>query len=558
MQQEQYKTKATTPDDSAMLTLLIKREDALINEKRPYEPVWDEVNEYVLPSRGKYSYKEAKYDPERKSRKRFDSTPVNAARQLAAKIIAEMTGSSVRWFEYRAQNPVMDSMDSVRRFLQDLSDRAYTILNESSFRLAHVEATTDWIAYGTACLFVQRQKDDIIFKSIPIQELCIAENKKGEIDTVIRSFKMTIRQAAQMWGEEALPDSCRAKLEDRPDEEITISHCVMPNGEYKKGSMLSKQFRFSSVYYIKKDKKILHKGGVKRMPYIVFRFWKRSGEVYGGSPAIDALADIRLLNMMEEVSIRVAQLEAAPPMIMGHDSVVMPLRVVPNGINFGGFTPDGKRMIDRLIPQSSNVQYLENSKEQKRMAIRSAFFVDPLINRENSIRTAAEVAKRSNEEMVGAVPFMSRFEVEYLKQVLDALLEDMLENDPTIVVPREMEMVIPTIEYTAPLAKTQRAQELNNSLQFLQVVQSMAQADPTVLRNLDMNATFRNLADLMSVPMKTIVPSEVVEAQKQQEQQMQQMAMLQQGMQAAGDQMQGMAKAGLINREDLGLPPAQV
>lgn len=244
-------------------------------------------------------------------------------------------------------------------------------------------------------------------------------------------------------------------------------------------------------------------------------------------------------------------------MVMAHDSVVMPLRIVPNGINFAEFTPNGRPLIDRLIPPGSDKRSIETMMEQKRQAIRSAFFVDPLINRENSIRTAAEVAKRANEEMVGIAPFLNRYETEYLTPVLDHILEHILNTDPLIrvAVPQSLSGQIPTIEYTATLAKTQRAQELNNMLQFMQVIQTMAAADPSVMMHIDMNATFMQLVDLFSIPLNTIVPAAVVEQQKQAQAMAQQQAMALQTAQVVGDQMQGMAKAGLVGREDIGLPP---
>jgi hypothetical protein len=471
-----------------------------------------------------------------------------------------MTGTGNRWFEYRIPDPTIDGIEEVRRLLQLLSDKAYGILNSSGFRLAHVEATSDWVAYGTACLFMHEEEGELIFKAIPIQEIYMAEDKNGEVDTVYRKFKISLRQAEQMWGADALPPQWVKQLKDKPDTMVDLIHCVMPNKDYQKGNPMAHRMRYLSVYITESHMKApIHKGYVNRMPYKVFRFWKRTGEAFGGSPSIDALADIRMLNLMEEANIRSVQLEAFPPMVMAHDSVVMPLRIVPNGINFAEFTPNGRPMIDRLIPPGSDKRSIETMMEQKRQAIRSAFFVDPLINRENSIRTAAEVAKRANEEMVGIAPFLNRFETEYLTPVLDHILDHILGTDPIIrsLIPPAISGLLPTIEYTAPLAKTQRAQELNNMLQFLQITQTMAAADPSIMMHIDMNQTLMQLVDLFSIPMSTIVPAQVVEAQKQAAAMQQQQAMALQTAQVVGDQMQGMAKAGLVGREDLGLPPVE-
>lgn len=535
---------------------IFTRLSELETTRTPYEAVWDEITEYVMPSRGSYSFKDTKSDPERKSRRRFESTAINAARGLTAKIIAEMTSGSTRWFEYRDPDPNIDKLEPVRRALQALSDKAYVMLNSGSFKLAHAEATADWVAYGTACMLTDFESDgEPIFQSIPIRELYIAENRAGEIDLVIRKFKLTLRQIIQIFGEQDLPAKILQNKERDFDKLHDVIHAVIPNDEYVEGKKNSRYFRFKSCYALCSGKVLLREGGYKRMPYKVFRFWKRSGEVYGGSPAVDALADIRVLNMLEEASLRGIQLDNWPPFLAAHDSVIMPLKVVPNGINYGGIGPDGRRLIDRLLPPNpGGRQGLETMLEQKRMAIRSCFFIDPLINKQNSIRTAAEVMKRSNEEMMGLSPFLARYEVEYLSPIIDHMLEYLLTKKE-VEIPQELNGRTSLVEYTGPLAKTQRASELNNTMQFLQLVQGVAQVDPSMLQHLDFNAAFMMFADLLGVPLSIITPAQQIAAKQQMMQQQQQASALGQGLGDVSKNLALLAKSGLLQRQDLGLPP---
>jgi len=530
----------------------------LESTRQPYEAVWDEITEYVMPSRGTYSFKTTNTDPERRSKRRMDATAANAARGLTSRIVAEMTNGSTRWFDYRDSDPAVDKLEPVRRVLQALSDKAYSILNSGSFKLAHVEATADWIGYGTACVMTDFESgDEPVFQAIPIKELYISENRAGDIDLVIRKFQLTLRQVIQIFGEENLPDQLLKNKERDFDKPQDLIHAVIPNAEYVEGKKNSKYFRFKSCYALVRGRALLREGGFKRMPYKVFRFWKRPGEVYGGSPAVDALADIRMLNLMEEVNIRSMQLEVAPPLIAAHDSAVMPLKIVPHGINFGGIAPDGRRLIDRLLPPGNPGRPgFENMLEQKRMAIRSAFFVDPLINRQNSIRTAAEVMKRSNEEMMGLSPFLARYEVEYLSPILDHMLEYLLSKKE-FQIPQELDGRIPFIEYTGPLAKTQRASELNNTMQFLQLIQGIGQVNPSILQHIDFNEAFLMFADLLGVPMTIITPAQKIAAQQQAMEAQQQAQALGLGIRDVSKNMALLAKSGLLQRQDLGLPPGE-
>jgi hypothetical protein len=192
-------------------------------------------------------------------------------------------------------------------------------------------------------------------------------------------------------------------------------------------------------------------------------------------------------------------------------------------------------------------------------AIRSSFFIDPLINRESSIRTAAEVAKRSNEETSGISPFLMRYQKEYLTPILDDVLEFILESDKTLQPPMELNGQMPNIEFTGPLAKTQRGQELNNVLQFSQIFQVMAQADPTMAMYLNKANHLYNLADLFGVPFNILNTQEEVDAVMQQQAQAQQAQQSQQAMMqgvgGAASALADLGKSGLLTRQDFGAAP---
>lgn len=544
-----------------------KRLEELRSQRAPYEPIWNDITDLVLPSKGTYTYGEHRNDPGRNTVKRQDPTAVVAASALSARIVSDLTGEGSTWFTLRAPDPEIDKLDHVRRALQILSEKVLGLLRDSSFRLAHLELTTNVICYGTACMFVQEQNGRMIHKTIPIQEICIAENVEGVVDTVYRQFKLSLRQAVQLWGLENLPDSWQHEITSHPDKEVEILHVVVPNADYVPDNPIAEFLPYSSLYLSVGHKHLIHKGFLDRMPYKVVRFYKRSGEVFGAGPAFEAMPDIKTLQALRYSNTSRMQLEAHPPIAMPHKAAVAPLKVIPNGINIVEFGPNGRPLIDRLLPPGSNQQMAQTEMEHLRMAIRSAFFVDPLINRENSIRTAAEVVRRTNEEMIGTAPFISRFQAEYLNEVIDDNLDFVLRThtfpDPVTgeevpllnLLPPELHGVRPLVEYTSPLARVQHMQELNNLVQFLQIMQPLFAVDPSLVMHFDLNNYMRTIADKLSIPLEVIVPPEVVQAQKQAAEQQRQQQEMMQAAQMMGDQVQGLAKSGLINREDFGLPP---
>lgn len=523
----------TSSDDEETVNRIVNRFTKLRSMRANYEPVWDEITDFVLPSRGSYSQLNSNQPASRRDRKVLDITGIVACRTLAARVVTEMTSQGDRWFDFRMEDPELDRQDNVRRFLYEVSEKAYAVLQDD-WRLPHIEVTTDWIAYGTACLFVQAVEEDgekeLAFKSIPITELFIAENFKGKPDTVFRYFKLPLRQIAQEFGTDNFTIDMIKLLEKDPDAIEEVIHAVYPSATYGKPGKMKQNMKFKSCYVLNDRKILLSEGGFNDMPFIVFRFWKRTGEPYGGSPAWDSLSDIRMINVMSETALRSFQMEAFPPLLAASDGVIMPLKTMPNGVNIGGMSPEGRRLIEPLVT-GSKTQMAFEVLEQRRQSIRNAFFVDPLINRENSIRTAAEVQKRAAEELNGIAPFVNRYESEYLEPLLDKVLHFVLENYYTPEeIPQEMQGKTTSIEYTAPLARTQRAKQLDATASFLQLLQTVAQADPSIMGVLKKENLVALMTDLLGVPYHILKTQEELQAEKDQAQQQQ---MIEQMMQAA-------------------------
>ena len=57
------------------------------------------------------------------------------------------------------------------------------------------------ITFGTAAMFIEEDNDDLLkFSTRHIDEVYIAENDKGRIDTIFRRFHMTARALVQKFG----------------------------------------------------------------------------------------------------------------------------------------------------------------------------------------------------------------------------------------------------------------------------------------------------------------------------------------------------------------------
>jgi hypothetical protein len=110
---------------------------------------------------------------------------------------------------------------------------------------------------------------------------------------------------------------------------------------------------FESVYYEEGSLDELSVSGFKEFPFVVPRYLKASHEIYGRSPAMTALPDVKMLNEMAKTTIKAAQKQVDPPLLVPDDGFILPVRTVPGGLNF--YRSGTRDRICFTISQSSKI-----------------------------------------------------------------------------------------------------------------------------------------------------------------------------------------------------------
>jgi hypothetical protein len=105
------------------------------------------------------------------------------------------------------------------------------------------------------------------------------------------------------------------------DKEVELLHCVYPRDDVDKGKKAATMLPVASVYIDEKEKHVLAEGGFDEMPYMVSRWSKTVGEVFGRSPAMTALPDIKMLQEIMKTTIKAAQKIVDPPLLVPDDGV---------------------------------------------------------------------------------------------------------------------------------------------------------------------------------------------------------------------------------------------
>jgi hypothetical protein len=276
---------------------------------------------------------------------------------------------------------------------------------------------------------------------------------------------------------------------------------------------------------------LLRESGFKEFPYVVPRYLKSSSnEVYGRSPAMNALPDTKMLNTMSKVSIKAAQKQIDPPLMVPDDGFILPIRTVPGGLNF--YRSGTRERIEPLNIGSNQPLGLQ-MEDQRRKAIRENFFVDQLMTVGNQNMTATEVLQRTEEKMRLLGPVLGRLQSELLQPLITRSFNLLFKNNKLPPIPEELGDQDIEIEYVSPLAKAQKTQELSSVMRGIEIFGSMQNIAP-VFDYIDIDGLVSHIQEVLGLPAKIMRSKAEVQQMQQQKQQaeMEQMQ-LQQAQQVA-------------------------
>ena len=498
--------------------VLMKRFGSLKTYRSNWESHWQEIGDFVAPNKGNITKKRTHGD--KNTERIFDGTAQFAAELMASSMHGMLTNSGTPWFSLRYTDDEFETDDTSKEWLERATDTMYVEIGRSNFHEAINELYFDLVTFGTAVMFVDTDKEGTLrFSTRHISECYVSEDEFGRVDTVFREFKMPARAAIAQFGEENVTQRLLKKSQSDPYDMVELLHVVMPRYDRDTIKIDAKNKPVASIYLDPGDKKIISESGFDEFPYMVPRFRKASYENgYGRSPAMTALSDIKMLNEMSKAVIQAAQLQIHPPLLVPDDGFILPVRTVPGGLNF---YRSGTR--DRIEPLNigANNPLGENQLEQRRTAIRAAFYVDQLVTGNRPGMTATEVIQKSTEKMRILAPLTGRLQSELLRPLIDRIFNLISKKKGFEAAPETMAGNEIDIEYVSPLAKAQRQGDVQASLELFQFLAPLMQVDPNVVDFLDVDGLAKHIIKTTGVPASVVRGAEEVAAIREQKQQMQ-------------------------------------
>jgi len=493
---------------SNKLNELVSRYDKAVNNRSTWDATFDDVIFYTRPTREQV--RETNTPGEVRTIELYDSTAAEATINLASNINSLITNQSSKWFELTTGNQELDNDIQMKEWLYNVSEIVDDTLENSNFYTQVHEMYLDLCSIGTGIMYVEEddtKETDVRFQTMHIKEVVILEDKYGEVDTLFRKFEYTARQCEQRW--KKLPSKIKAMIKsDRGDEVIEVIHVVLPSVDYVDNS----KFRYASIWFDKECQHIFEEGGYNEFPYLTPRWLKNSNEVYGRSPAINNLPNIKTLNAMVETLLKTGQRIADPPVVTSPDFEEIDL--TPGAHNFGDTQESFIKPIDLGANLPINMQLVQMYRD----AINDAFMITRMQTIDKRQMTAEEVRARTAENLKVIGPVFGRLQNEFLTKLIKRTIGILVRAGKIPNPPMNINTI--SLKYLSPLARSQKASEAQSIQQTIGFAVSLAEIKPEILDNIDFDEALRNLADTFGTPPKILLDKKEVDATRAQKQQM--------------------------------------
>ena len=517
---------------------LLTRWGQLRNERESWMSHWKEISDYLLPRSGRFFVTDRNRGDKRHN-SIYDSTGTRALRVLAAGMMAGMTSPARPWFRLTTFDPQLDESAAVKTWLADVTRLMQMVFAKSNTYRALHSMYEELGAFGTASSIVLADFNSVIHHyTLTTGEFAMAADHRGQINTLYREFQMTVAQMVREFGR----DNCSPTVQtlfDRGalEQWVTIMHAIEPRVDRDVTKRDDRNMAWKSVYFEHggNEDQILRDSGFKEFPALCPRWATTGGDIYGNSPAMEALGDIKQLQHEQLRKAQGIDYKTKPPLQAPTSLKSRDVDTLPGGISFvDAAAPNGG--IRSAFEVNIDLSHLLADIQDVRERIKGSFYADlflMLANGTNPQMTATEVAERHEEKLLMLGPVLERMHNEILDPLIEMTFSRMVEAGIVPPPPDELQGTELNVEFVSMLAQAQRAIATNSVDRFVGNLGAVAGIKPEVLDKFDADRWADAYADMLGIDPELIVPGEQVALIRKQRaeaaQAQQQAALLNQG-----------------------------
>lgn len=476
-------------DPSALLRRYRKAKE----RRGTWESHWQECYDYALPLRDGMFH--GGVPGERKADRLFDGTAPDCVDQLAASLLSELTPPWAQWFGLAAGDQLpAEERDELAPMLERIAAVMQSHFDRSNFAIEMHQCYLDAVTGGTASLLFEEappgEPSAFRFTSVPLGQAVLEEGPSGRLDVTFRRSEVSVAVLKSRFPRATLPEEVLKAAADDPELRLGLVEAVVPvRGGYSYAAVLDDE---SSGL-------VLGQGQFSSSPFLNFRWLKAPGEVYGRSPVMKALPDIKTANKVVELVLKNATIAVTGIWQADDDGVLNPANIklvpgtiIPKAVGSAGLQPltaPGRFDTSQLVL------------DDLRGRIRHALLGDKLSQPAAPTLTATEVLQRSDDmaRLLGAT--YGRLQSELLTPLVMRAIHILRRRGEIPALALDGRTI--DLQYRSPLAQNQGRRDARNVLSWLGALSSLG---PGASGTVDGEAAARWLARAFNVPSELVRP----------------------------------------------------
>lgn len=489
-------------------TQVLSRHSKAETKKEDFRDLYEEAYEFALPQRNLY---DGHYDGgvggTKKMSRVFDSTAIASTQRFANRMQSGIFPPQRNWCRLEPGTDIPEDRKAEAQAALDLySEKMFASLKQSNFDVAIGEFLLE-LCVGTSVMMVQPGDDVNPINFIPIPQYLVSfeEGADGQVDNVYRRIRMKGEAITEQWPDANMPDDIKKEIEKNPTGDVELIEATIY--DYKRGD-----YCYHLIH--KKSKSELVYRRTEISPWIVSRYSKVAGEIYGRGPLLTAMPDIKTLNKTKQLVLQSASLNIAGVYTAADDGVlnpntvkIMPGAIIPVARNGG---PQGESL--RPLPRTGDFNVSQIVIPDLVQSIKKALMDESLPPDNMSARSATEVAERMKELSQNLGSAFGRLINETMIPLVTKILQ-VMDAKGLINLPLKINGLEIKVAPVSPLAQTQSMEDVENILNFAQIVQGVGQQGAMAIKT---DAMIDLIAEKLNVPQK-ILNSPIERAMMQQQ-----------------------------------------
>lgn len=524
----EFTSDAQSNPRSADRDKLFTRWGQLKTERATFWAHWQELSTYLLPRSGRF-FVQDRNKGWRRHNAITDNTGTRALRILGAGMMSGATSPARPWFRLATADPDLAKYAPVKLWLADTTRLMLEVFQKSNtYRTLH-GMYEELGAFGTGVSIVLPDYKNIIHHyPLTTGEYCIAQDYQGNVNTLYREFQKTVHEIVGEFGYENCSNTVK-NLYDRGslDQWVTIIHAIEPRTDRDPKKRDNKNMAYRSCYFevCGEKNKYLRDSGFNDFPAVCPRWAVVGGDIYGNSPGMEALGDIKQLQHEQLRKAQGIDYKTKPPLQVPTSLKNRDVEMLPGGVTFVDVA-NPQAGIRTMFEVTLDLSHLLDDIRDVRERIKGSFYADLFMMISSSAAdgrmTATEVAERHEEKLLMLGPVLERLHNELLDPLVEMTFARMLEAGVLPPPPQELQGQDLNVEFVSMLAQAQRAVGTNSVDRFVGNLGAVAQIKPEVLDKFDADEWADAYSDMLGVDPQLIVPGDKVALIRQQRAQAQQ------------------------------------